>query len=92
MDDGSGEGIMLTYEVSEDVASVELRVYDVKTGYLIRTVSQSNISSGEHTFFWDGKNNNGEYADIGDYRVGLIARDLQGNESMLKYTLVRLDH
>jgi PKD repeat protein/flagellar hook assembly protein FlgD len=92
MNDGSGEGIMLKYEVSEDVSSIQLRVYDAKTGYLIRTAYQFNISAGEHTFFWDGKNNNGEYADVGDYRVGLIARDIQGNESMLKYTLVRLDY
>jgi flagellar hook assembly protein FlgD len=42
--------------------------------------------------FWDGKNNNGEYVDIGDYQVGVIATDIEGNESMFRYCLVRVDY
>ena len=89
---GNGEGILLNYTVSEDVDSVELRVYSLENDGLIRTDEQFNISAGENTFFWDGKNNNGEYPDIGDYQVGLIARDRIGNESMLKYSLIRIDY
>ena len=89
---GNGEGIILNYTVSEDVNSVALRVYSLENDGLIRTAVQSNISAGENTFFWDGKNNNGEYPDIGDYQVGLIARDAIGNESMLKYSLIRIDY
>ncbi len=89
---GNGEGIVLNYSVSEDVDSVELRVYSLENNGLIRTGVQSNISAGENTFFWDGKNDNGEYPDIGDYQVGLIARDATGNESMLKYSLIRIDY
>lgn len=89
---GNGEGILLSYNVSEDVSSVELRVFNMETGYLIRTVTQQNISAGENAFFWDGKNFNGEYPDIGDYQVGLIATDAQGNESLIKYSLIRIDY
>ena len=89
---GNGEGVLLTYDVSENVGSVELRVYSLETGNLIRSAFQLNVPAGENTFFWDGKNNNGEYPDIGDYQVGLIARDAEGNESMLNYTLVRIDY
>ena len=89
---GNGEGVLLTYEVSENVSSVELRVYSLETSNLIRSAFQLNVPAGENTFFWDGKNNNGEYPDIGDYQVGLIARDAEGNESMLNYTLVRIDY
>ena len=89
---GNGEGVLLTYDVSENVSSIELRVYSLETGNLIRSAFQLNVPAGENTFFWDGKNNNGEYPDIGDYQVGLIARDAEGNESMLNYTLVRIDY
>ena len=74
------------------VATVELQVYSVKTGSLLRTSSFSNVPSGDNAIFWDGKNNNGEYVDIGDYSIGLIAIDAQGNESMFRYTLVRIDY
>jgi len=89
---GNSEGVLLTYDVSENVSSVELRVYSLETSNLIRSAFQLNVQAGENTFFWDGKNNNGEYPDIGDYQVGLIARDAEGNESMLNYTLVRIDY
>jgi len=89
---GNGEGILLDYTVSENVAEIELRVYSLETNNLIRTAVQHNIPDGDNTFFWDGKNNAGEYADDGDYQVGLIARDTEGNESMLKYTLVRINY
>ena len=89
---GNGEGILLDYSVSENVESVELRVYSLETGNLIRTETQNSVQAGDNTFFWDGRNDDGEYADIGDYQVGLIARDAEGNESMMKYTLVRFDY
>lgn len=88
---GNGEGVIIDYNVSEDLAQVELRVYNIETGALLRTGIQNNIPAGDNTFFWDGKNNNGEYTDIGDYRVGLIARDVEGNESMWRYSLLRVD-
>ena len=78
---GNGEGVIVDYNVSEDAAEVVLRVYNIETQSLLRSVTQNNIPAGNNTFFWDGKNNNGEYVDIGDYRVGLIARDAEGNVS-----------
>ena len=89
---GMDEGIILTYNVSENVAQVEFRVYSLETGALLRTDVQNNIPSGENTYFWDGKNNNGEYVDIGDYQIGIIATDGDGNESMLRYSLIRVDY
>ncbi|MBN1930908.1 MAG: PKD domain-containing protein [Desulfobacterales bacterium] len=89
---GNGEGIVLTYNISENADNVQLRVYSMETGSLLRTAIQNNISAGENSFFWDGKNNNGEYADIGDYQIGLVATDRHGNASMLKYALVRIDY
>ena len=89
---GNDEGILLSYNLSEDAVSVELRVYSIETGYLVRTEVINNVSAGDNVFFWDGKNNNGEYVDMGDYQVGLIATDGEGNKSMLSYTLVRINY
>jgi flagellar hook assembly protein FlgD len=80
-ENGNGEGVIIDYTVSEDVASVELRVYSIETGALLRTLVVSNVQAGDNVVFWDGKNNNGEYVDIGDYQVGLIATDTEGNQS-----------
>jgi len=91
-ENGNGEGVTIDYTVSENVASVELRVYSIETGSLLRTLVVSNVPAGDNVIFWDGKNNNGEYVDIGDYRVGLIATDGEGNESMFRYCLVRIDY
>ena len=90
--EGNDEGIILSYHLSENAVSVELRVYSIETGYLVRTEVINNVSAGDNAFFWDGKNNNGEYVDMGDYRIGLIATDNEGNKSMLSYTLVRINY
>lgn len=91
-ENGNGEGVVVDYTVTENVASVEFRVYSVETSSLLRMSNMGSASAGSNVVFWDGKNNNGEYVDIGDYRIGLIATDADGNESMFKYTLVRIDY
>ncbi len=89
---GKGEGIVLRFSLSEEARAVDVRVYSVATSDLIRTIRIRDLAAGEQAVWWDGKNGNGEYADIGDYRLGALAVDLQGNESMLRYVLVRLDY
>lgn len=89
---GNGEGINLVCNFSESVASVTLRVYSAETGRLVRTITENNLGAGEQIIFWDGKNADGEYVDIGDYQIGVIAEDSDGNKSMLRYALVRIDY
>ena len=50
------------------------------------------MSAGSNYIIWDGKNNSGKYVDFGDYEIGVWATDPEGNESMVKYTLVRFIH
>jgi flagellar hook assembly protein FlgD len=89
---GNSEGIVLDYTLSEDVVTVELLAYSLENSTVLRTLTVNNVLSGDNTIFWDGKNTQGEYVDIGDYLVGLIAKDGDGNNSMLRYTLVRVDY
>ncbi|MEA1867126.1 MAG: FlgD immunoglobulin-like domain containing protein [Thermodesulfobacteriota bacterium] len=89
---GNGEGINLTYTVSENVSSVKLRVYSPETGRIEREIINNTVTAGEHTIYWDGKNGSGEYVDISDYQIGVFAKDTEGNTSMWRYTLVRIDY
>jgi len=89
---GEGEGITLGFELSGPAAAVELRVYGTESGALLRSIDVGALPSGSNTILWDGKNDAGEYVDIGDYQLGVIASDSQGNQSMLRYTLVRIDY
>ena len=89
-ENGNGEGITLTYNLSEDVTQVELRVYSLATGNLVRTIVKGSQQAGENYFFWDGKDNTGKYTAMGDYQVGIMATDADGNNSMFKYTLARI--
>ena len=70
---------------------MKLRVYGPETGRIEREIIENTVTAGEHTIFWDGKNDLGEYVDIGDYQIGVTAEDTQGNKSMWRYTLVRID-
>ena len=88
---GNCAGVTVSYTLSEDAQYVEFRVYSVETSALVRTLRENSVNAGPHTIFWDGKNNDDEYVDFGDYRVGVIATDAEGNESMLRYSLVRID-
>jgi len=90
--EGRSEGITLSYTVSEAAATVELRVYSIDTGALVRRVMVANVPAGGNILFWDAKNNDGEYVDIGEYQVGVMATDAEGNQSMLRYSLVRVDY
>ena len=90
--EGHDAGVIVTYSLSEPAATVELRVYSTESSNLLRTLQVTNIEAGPQSIFWDGKNDNGEYVDIGDYRVGVLATDADGNQSMIRYVLVRVDY
>lgn len=89
----NADSVQTTYTLSEDVNTVELRVIDLSTSNTVRVVRQFNVAAGENHIYWDGRYNDGKYADSGDYQLGLIATDVEGNESLLSYsTLIRVYH
>ncbi|MCF8111253.1 MAG: PKD domain-containing protein [Desulfobacteraceae bacterium] len=88
----NGAGISLNYTVSEDISRVRVKVFDVKNSREVYSATENNIAAGENTFFWNVQNENGEYMDIGDYQVGIMAEDSGGSQSMWRYALVRIDY
>lgn len=79
----------VTYTLSKS-ATVLLQVYRTGTNRLIRTISQANVPAGTMTVEWDGKNQGGMFVDKGDYHLALKAVDAAGNQSIVRYLLVRV--
>jgi len=82
-------GVAVNYTVSEP-STVSLKVYDPQTNTLVRTITQAGVPSGANVTYWDGKNQSGEAVTSSSYQVGVVATDADGNQSMYRYTLVRL--
>jgi PKD repeat protein len=73
-------------------ANVTLQVFRAGTNALMRTIIQPNVAAGNGTIEWDGRNANGIFADKGDYRLAVKATDAAGNQSIVRYILVRVFH
>ncbi len=79
----------IAYTVSKQ-ATVTLQVVNTATNRLTRTITQANVPAGSNTIAWDGRNDNGIFADSGDYRLALKAHDASGSQSLVRYVLVRV--
>ena len=79
----------VSYTLSKQ-ANVTLLVFRTGTNTLMRTVTQLNAPAGAGTVEWDGRDQNGVFADKGDYRLALKATDAAGNQSIVRYVLVRV--
>ena len=71
-------------------ATVELSVTDAQTGTLATSHFYHDLSSGDNTIEWNGRNEAGEFLAPGSYRMGITAIDKQGFRSMTEYTLQRI--
>jgi len=79
----------ISYTLSKQ-ATVTLQVYRGGANRLVRTILQSNVPAGTAMISWDGKNQNGIFVDKGDYHLALRATDAAGNQSIVRYLLVRV--
>jgi PKD repeat protein len=71
-------------------ANVSLQVFRSGTNTLMRTIVQTNVAAGTGTIEWDGRDASGIFADKGDYRLAVKATDPSGNQSIVRYVLVRV--
>ncbi|HKS29789.1 MAG TPA: PKD domain-containing protein [Pyrinomonadaceae bacterium] len=79
----------ISYTLSKQ-ANVTLLVFRTGTNTLVRTITQLNAQAGAGAIEWDGRNNGGIFVDKGDYRLALKATDAAGNQSIVRYVLVRV--
>ncbi|HID57322.1 TPA: flagellar hook assembly protein FlgD [Candidatus Poribacteria bacterium] len=81
-----GDGpVELKYQVKGDPEKVTVKIFNDK-GELIRTLEPRDISRGEHTVLWDGRNDKGERAESGSYRYEVTGVDKAGKEVSLTPT------
>lgn len=73
-------------------SNVSLQVFRSGTNTLMRTIIQPNVPAGNGTVEWDGRDSTGIFADTGDYRLAVKATDAAGNQSIVRYVLVRVFH
>jgi PKD repeat protein len=78
----------INYTLSKP-ATVSLQVFRSGTNTLLRTITQS-AQTGAGFVQWDGRADNGLFADIGDYHLALKAVDAAGNQSIVRYVSVRV--
>lgn len=71
-------------------ASVRLQVHRTGTNLLMRTIQTTTLPAGTGTVAWDGRTDSGMFVAKGDYRVGVTAIDSSGNQSIVRYALVRV--
>ncbi len=83
---GEGNAVMfnengeahVSFELEDDADTVEISILD-SNGNTVRTWTEENLSSGEHTYEWDLLNNNGETLSEGEYTFEINAYDVNGN-------------
>ena len=79
----------ISYTLSKQ-ANVTLQIFNTATNALVRTVTQLNAPAGAGTIEWNGRNQSGVFVDKGNYRLALKATDASGNQSIVRYLLVKV--
>lgn len=67
----------LGYTLATAADAVTVKVFD-STGGLVRTMKMSGLNSGDNTFTWDGKDDNGASLAAGKYSFTVEASDAKG--------------
>ncbi len=79
-----GEASRVNFKLSAAAANVIATVKD-PNGNPIRAVALGDLGAGDHTFAWDGKNNDGTTAADGNYSVAITA-NINGTQTPLAVT------
>jgi flagellar basal-body rod modification protein FlgD len=86
----AGSSIRGRVELPSSASSVEITVTD-QYGQQVRTLNLGSHPSGQLEFTWDGINNNGEYAQPGNYRIAVNAVRGFTNEQLQTQLYNRVD-
>jgi len=73
---GQPAGCQFKLDGKADLAVVS--IYD-HTGGFVRSFESQNLAAGQHTLYWDGRDQNGNLAASGNYTFEVLAADTSGN-------------
>jgi len=83
------EPIEFDIELSK-AGTVELVVSDMDKGVDVARRIYADLSQGQHTLLWDGKNDDDQLLYPGDYRMGVRSVDQNGSRSLFWYRTQRI--
>ncbi|WP_272699186.1 flagellar hook assembly protein FlgD [Desulfovibrio sp. Fe33] len=78
-----GNSSTIYYGFGEAVTSIMMNIYDSE-GAIVRTVELGSKEAGTYQYTWDGKNENGDLLPDGQYGVGILGQDLDGDYVMVQ--------
>jgi flagellar basal-body rod modification protein FlgD len=76
---GQTEDITFGYNLAASAANVTVEIYN-EDGALIKTITDENISEGDHKLSWDFTDNKDRKVANGDYTFKVRATDSNGND------------
>jgi flagellar basal-body rod modification protein FlgD len=74
----TGSSSTLNYNVGSNAADVVVKIYD-SSGTIVRTVDLKNVTKGDNTYTWDGKDDSGSKLSTGTYTFKISAVDYNGS-------------
>ncbi len=66
------------FKLDGDASMVVVSIYD-HTGEFVNSFESQNLTTGQHTLFWDGTDQNGTPVASGNYTFEVMAADANGN-------------
>ncbi len=76
----SGQGSAeIGYNLPDNAKSAEIDIYDSNNN-LVKTISNVNLTSGNHQLSWDFTDNSGNALPTGSYTIKISATSLTGND------------
>lgn len=81
LEDGNASTIY--YGFGETVSGIMMNIYDSE-GAIVRTVELGSKEAGTYQYEWDGKDDNGNPLTDGQYGIGILGEDLEGDYVMVQ--------
>ena len=75
--DGYRDGTSVRYRLNQRLRTI-IKVQ--RNGTTIRSTSLGNQSTGRHSWTWDGRRNNGDTAQLGNYRIAVTGTAANGRQ------------
>jgi flagellar basal-body rod modification protein FlgD len=74
----SGSADDLVFNLADDASQASISIYD-EDGNVVRTITESDLSSGTNSISWDGTDDSGDTLSDGDYTFKVTAKDSSGD-------------
>ena len=87
----TGEGgNKLKYSLGDNTTETTLTIYD-QDGDVVMTKKLGSLSSGAHSYEWDGKDSKGNAVDTGIYRYEISAKKADTAVDVTNYSIFSID-